>query len=114
VQMTTRIPLAEGLAVGEVPVAPGAEIAILIGAANRDPRRYGDPDRFDPSRTDISPLSFGAGPHFCVGSILARTEAAVGFPRLLERFPALAPAEAPTRNQRFVLRGYERLPVTVS
>jgi cytochrome P450 len=114
VQMTTRIALTEGLTVGDVPVARGAEIALLIGAANRDPRRYEDPDRFDPTRTDINPLSFGAGPHFCVGSALARAEAAIGFPRLLDRFPALAPAGTPTRNQRFVLRGYTHLPVTVS
>jgi cytochrome P450 len=114
VQMTTRIPLTEGLSVGDLPVPPGTEVAILIGAANRDPRRYEKPELFDPARSEISPLSFGAGAHFCVGSVLARTEAAIAFPRLLRRFPALAPAGEPTRNQRFVLRGYERLPVTVS
>jgi cytochrome P450 len=114
VQMTSRIALTDGLSVGDVPVPAGAEVAVMIGAANRDARRYEEPERFDPTRTEIGPLSFGAGPHFCVGSVLARTEAAIGFPRLLERFPALAPAGAPTRNQRFILRGYERLPVTVS
>ena len=114
VQMTTRIALTDGLSVGDVPVPPGGEVAVMIGAANRDARRYADPERFDPTRTEIGPLSFGAGPHFCVGSVLARTEAAIGFPRLLERFPALAPAGEPTRNQRFLLRGYEHLPVTVS
>ena len=114
VQMTTRIALTEGLSVGDVAVPAGAEVAVMIGAANRDTRRYEEPERFDPTRTEIGPLSFGAGPHFCVGSVLARTEAAIGFPRLLERFPALAPAGAPTRNQRFILRGYERLPVTLS
>lgn len=114
VQMTTRIALTDGLTVGDVPVAAGAEVALMIGAANRDARRYEDPERFDPTRTEIGPLSFGAGPHFCVGSVLARTEAAIGFPRLLERFPALAPAGEPTRNERFILRGYQHLPVTVS
>lgn len=86
----------------------------MIGAANRDARRYAEPGRFDPGRREIGALSFGAGAHFCVGSVLARAEAAIGFPRLLERFPALAPGGAPTRNRRFILRGYERLPVTVS
>ncbi|MEY9926717.1 cytochrome P450 [Catenulispora sp. GP43] len=114
VQMTTRIALTDGLSVGDVPAPAGTEVAVMIGAANRDARRYEDPERFDPTRTEIGPLSFGAGPHFCVGSILARTEAAIGFPRLLARFPALAPAGEPTRNQRFILRGYERLPVTVT
>jgi cytochrome P450 len=114
VQMTTRIALTDGLSIGEVAAPPGTEVAVMIGAANRDARRYQDPERFDPTRTEIGPLSFGAGPHFCVGSVLARTEAAIGFPRLLDRFPALAPAGEPTRNQRFILRGYEHLPVTVT
>ena len=114
VQMTTRIALTDGLSVGDVAAPPGTEVAVMIGAANRDARRYQDPERFDPTRTEIGPLSFGAGPHFCVGSVLARTEAAIGFPALLARFPALAPAGEPTRNQRFILRGYERLPVTVT
>lgn len=114
VQMTTRIALTDGLSVGDVPAPAGTEVAVMIGAANRDARRYADPERFDPTRTGAGPLSFGAGPHFCVGSVLARTEAAIGFPRLLERFPALAPAGAPTRNRRFILRGYERMPVTVT
>jgi cytochrome P450 len=113
VQMTTRIPLTGNLSIGDVPVPLGTEVAIMIGAANRDPRRYDDPERFDPARSEISPLSFGAGAHFCVGSVLARTETAIAFPRLLDRFPALAPAGEPTRNQRLVLRGYEHLPVTV-
>jgi cytochrome P450 len=114
VQMTTRIALTDGLRVGDVEVPAGTEVALMIGAANRDARRYEDPERFDPTRAKTGALSFGAGPHFCLGSVLARTEAAIGFPRLLERFPALAPAGEPTRNQRFVLRGYEHLPVTVS
>jgi cytochrome P450 len=114
VQMTTRIALTDGLSVGDVAAPPGTEVAVMIGAANRDARRYQDPERFDPTRTEIGPLSFGAGPHFCVGSVLARTEAAIGFPRLLARFPDLAPAGEPTRNQRFILRGYEYLPVTVT
>jgi cytochrome P450 len=114
VQMTTRIALTDGLRVGDVEVPAGTEVALMIGAANRDARRYEDPERFDPTRAKSGALSFGAGPHFCLGSVLARTEAAIGFPRLLERFPALAPAGEPTRNQRFVLRGYEHLPVTVS
>ncbi|WP_344664976.1 cytochrome P450 [Catenulispora yoronensis] len=114
VQMTSRVALTEGLMVGGLPTPEGTEVALLIGAANRDPRRYEEPSRFDPRRTDINPLSFGAGAHFCVGSVLARTEAAIGFPRLLERFPALASAGEPRRNDRLVLRGYASLPVTVA
>ena len=89
---------------------------VLIGAANRDPERYPDPDRFDPARSAIKPLSFGAGPHICIGNALARLEAAVAFPRLLTRFPALsaAPGEPPARRNRVILRGYETLPITVT
>ena len=114
VQLTSRIALTAGLSVGGVPTPEGTEVAVMIGAANRDPRRYEEPSHFDPRRTDINPLSFGAGAHYCVGSVLARTEAALAFPRLLERFPHLAPAGVPTRNGRLVLRGFTHLPVTVT
>jgi cytochrome P450 len=100
-------------------------VILLIGAANRDPVRYAGPDRFDPARFDPDhsgpgnsaprPLSFGAGPHICVGNSLARLEAAVAFLRLLARFPAIRAAEGvpPARRDRLVLRGYETLPVVL-
>lgn len=112
VQLTSRVAVAGGLALAGVPVPAGSRVVLLIGAANRDPARYEDPDRFDPTRTASRPLSFGAGAHICLGNGLARLEAAVAFPRLLARFPDLAPAAAePTRRERVVLRGYQSLPV---
>jgi cytochrome P450 len=98
---------------------PGAEVVTLLGAANRDPRRFADPGEFRPARYDPAaaaspPISFGAGAHFCLGAALARLEAAVAFPRLLSRFPALAPAGDPVRRPGLVLRGYETLPVRVA
>ena len=114
VQMTSRTAMADDATIGGVRVERGMEVAVLIGAANRDPHRYSDAGRFDPTRTDINPLSFGAGVHFCVGSVLARLEAATAFPRLVSRFPALASGGEPIRNSRLLLRGYEHLPVTVS
>ncbi|WP_329520764.1 cytochrome P450 [Spirillospora sp. NBC_01491] len=82
---------------GTVPA--GATVACLVGAANRDPARFTDPDRFDPHRTDgavdreftgaATHLSFGAGRHFCLGSRLARAEAEIGIRVLLETLPGL-------------------------
>ncbi|MER5868022.1 cytochrome P450 [Kitasatospora sp. NPDC002040] len=112
VQLTSRISLSDELAVGGVPTPYGTGLYLLLGAANRDPARYAEPDRFDPRRTDSQPLSFGGGPHFCLGAQLARQEAAVALPALLARFPRLAPAGPPVRRSRLVLRGYQTLPVT--
>jgi cytochrome P450 len=89
VQATSRLAWGEHLMVGDIEAPGGAVVVLLLGAANRDPSRYADPDRFDPFRKDSNPLSFGAGAHFCLGSVLARLEASVVFPRLLSRFPKL-------------------------
>jgi cytochrome P450 len=116
VQAVTRVARAGNLTAGGLPVPQGSKVVVLLGAANRDPGRYPDPDRFDPARRDGGPLSFGAGPHVCIGNALARLEADVAFPRLLARFPALAaaPGQPPARRSRLVLRGYATLPVTVA
>jgi len=116
VQAVTRQAHADGLTVEGVAIPEGADLILLIGAANRDPARYDDPDRFDPTRTDIRPLSFGAGPHICIGNNLARLEAAVAFPKLLTRFPNLSasPARPPLRRDRLVLRGFQTLPIQMT
>lgn len=113
VQLTGRVALEEGLAVEDLPIPPGHAVTLLIGSANHDPARYERPGAFDPTRTDSQPLSFGGGPHFCLGSQLARLEAEVAMPALLDRFPRLAPGGVPSRRDRLVLRGFETLPVTV-
>jgi cytochrome P450 len=100
--------------IGGVPVSAGGDVAILIGAGNRDPHRFPAPDTFDPMRSGGGPLSFGSGAHFCIGAALARLEASVAFPRLLARFPALAAAGEPQRRDGVVLRGFDALPVQVA
>jgi cytochrome P450 len=96
-----------------LPVAANDEVVLMLGAGNRDGRRFPDPDLFSPRRAVSGPLSFGGGAHFCVGAALARLEAAVAFPRLLARFPGIAPAGEPLRRTGLVLRGFDALPVTV-
>jgi cytochrome P450 len=104
---------AEDCEFGGVGVPAGTEVVTLLGAANRDPERFADPDRFDITRTGPKVLSFGAGIHFCLGAPLARLEASLALPAILGRFPNLAPAGEPTRRTSFNLRGYETVPVTV-
>jgi len=113
VQVTSRR-AGETSEVDGLRVAPGQEVILMLGAANRDPHRFTEPDTFNPSRPDAGVLSFGAGAHFCIGSALARLEASVAFPQILGRFPKLAAADEPVRKNGLVLRGYESLPVVVA
>ncbi|GAA2226332.1 cytochrome P450 [Kitasatospora cystarginea] len=113
VQLTVRVATTDGVRVGDEEIPRDGGVFLLIGAANRDPLRYPDPARFDPTRQDSQPLSFGGGPHFCLGAGLARLESAIALPALLDRFPALAPAPGATRRDRLVLRGFQTLPVTL-
>ncbi|MDM4718528.1 cytochrome P450 [Micromonospora sp. WMMA1363] len=112
VQLTTRL-TGTGTSYDGVDVPAGGWTLLLLGAANRDPRRYPEPARFDPWRPQIHPLSFGAGPHYCLGAGLARLEAQVAFPLLLRRLRGLTLAGAPRRRTRLTLRGYDTLPVAV-
>ncbi|MEW2329202.1 cytochrome P450 [Micromonospora chersina] len=112
VQLTSRMSTAPSRH-GDVDLPAGSWMIVMLGAANRDPRRYPEPERFDPWRPQIHPLSFGAGPHYCLGAGLARLEAQVAFPLLLRRLPGLALAGPGERRVRLTLRGYATLPVTV-
>ena len=90
-----------------------AIVVSFVGAANRDPAVFEQPDRFDIARKDLRPLSFGGGIHFCLGAQLARIEAAVVFETVLRRLPNLR-MEAPDRltwRSSFTLRGLTELPV---
>jgi len=93
----------------------GQQFVTLIGAANRDPRVFDDPERFDVGRVGPAPMSFGAGIHFCLGAALARAEGHVVFDRLLDRFPVIEPAwdDRPAYRDTIVLHGLESLPVRV-
>jgi cytochrome P450 len=112
VQLTSRI--GYETKIGEVMVSDGDMVTTLLGAGNRDPRRFADPDVFRPSRSDGGPLSFGGGAHFCIGAALARLEGGIAFPRLVRRFPKLSAAGDPVRRETFLLRGFDELPVTIA
>ncbi|MET8043603.1 cytochrome P450 [Micromonospora sp. NPDC005215] len=87
--------------VGTVTIPAGARCLLLIGAANRDPAVFTHPDRFDPDRTDAgNHLSFGHGPHFCIGAGLARLEAEIVVTRLTEAIPGLRLATAQQRSYK--------------
>ncbi|MGO8959580.1 MAG: cytochrome P450 [Streptosporangiaceae bacterium] len=111
VQLTSRVGC--DAIVGGVAVEAGDEVITLLGAGNRDSRRFTEPGRFKPLRAEGAPLSFSGGAHFCIGAALARLEGTVAFSRLLNRFPGIAAAGAPTRRDTFLLRGFDTLPVTV-
>jgi cytochrome P450 len=74
---------------GGIAIPAGTNVNVSVAAANRDPKRYPDPDRFDPNRRNIAHLTFGGGPHLCLGMHLARMEAAVAINALLDRLPDL-------------------------
>jgi cytochrome P450 len=99
--------------IGPVTVEPGQRIAALLGAANRDPAVFADPDRLDLGRSPNPHLGFGAGIHFCLGAPLARVELQASLATLVTDLPGLAPAGEPARHATFTHRGLATLPVTV-
>jgi cytochrome P450 len=93
----------------------GELVIALIGAANRDPARYDDPDAFDITRREGSHLSFGSGPHVCIGAGLSLMEADIAFRHLLQRWPDLRLLDGEARrNGNAALRGLSALPLSVA
>ncbi|MBX3602717.1 MAG: cytochrome P450 [Rubrivivax sp.] len=91
----------------------GSFITLGIGAANRDPAVFADPDRLDVARKPNNHLAFGQGAHACSGMNVARLEARIAIGRLLARHPRLAAAGTPERDRRVRFRGLRHLPVTL-
>ena len=90
---------------------PGREILILVGAVNRDPARFPDPDLLDVARTDNRHLAFSHGPHFYLGAPLARPQRQIAVTTLLRRFPGLALAGEPEWQRTFFIRSLQSLPL---
>ena len=95
-----------------VAVPAGAEVAALLGAANRDPAVFAGPDTFDVGRVENPHVGFGAGLHFCLGAPLARLELRTAVTALLDHAPELALAADPVQRPTFVLRGYTAVRLT--
>ena len=89
----------------------GDKIGLLLGAANRDPERFPDPDRLDAVRSPNPHVTFGAGIHFCIGAPLARLEMEVALPILFRRLPGLRLAEPPRYRDSYHFHGLAALPV---
>lgn len=113
IQATDRV-ATEDCEIDGRPIRRGQLVAAVLGAANRDPARFPDPNRLDLGRADNDHLAFGRGVHFCLGAALARLEAQIAIPALLARYPRLDGGTTGLRRHRsFILRGVEALPVTL-
>ncbi len=96
-------------------VPEGSAMLLLVGSANRDERRWSDPDRFDIHRNEGAHLTFGFGPHFCLGAALARVEARVALEEVLKRFPEWEiDHDAAVLASTSTVRGWESLPARVT
>jgi cytochrome P450 len=114
VQLDARVTVRDVEIAGQ-PIERGQPVMTMIGAANRDPRRFRDPDTLDLERDEGPPMSFGSGIHYCLGAALARLEGQVCFGRILARFQAVELGEGEvTRRDSITLRGLTRLPLALT
>ena len=108
-QMFDRWVLEPGVEIAGQPMAAGDRVAMLFGSAQRDPRRFDDPDRFDIGRGDPAHIGFGGGIHYCVGAPLARMELATALTDLVRALPGAEIAAEPVHHPAFVIRGLTEL-----
>ena len=103
----------EDVDIGGIAMPAGTFITLSIGAANRDPTIFADPERLDITRSPNRHLAFGAGIHACAGMTLARMEGRIAISRLMKRFPKFRPAGDPVRGGRARFRGYLSYPLAL-
>ncbi|HXO67341.1 MAG TPA: cytochrome P450 [Bradyrhizobium sp.] len=103
----------EAVEVGGVQMPAGTFVTLCIGAANRDPVQFTDPENLDIGRTPNRHLAFATGPHQCAGMALARLEGAIAISRFLARFPGYELTGAPVRGGRVRFRGFLQVPCKV-
>ncbi|HYW24964.1 MAG TPA: cytochrome P450 [Terriglobales bacterium] len=112
VQLTARV-VGEECELGGRTLRPGELLLTLLGAANRDPAQFPEPDRLDLTREPSQHFSFGRGIHFCLGAPLARLEGRLAIGSLVSRFPGLRLAGEPVRSETITLRGLRSLPLAI-
>ncbi|WP_315806674.1 MULTISPECIES: cytochrome P450 [unclassified Bradyrhizobium] len=103
----------ERVELGGITLEPGTFVTLCIGAANRDPAQFEDPERFDVTRISNKHLAFGTGAHQCAGMALARLEGAIAISRFLKRFPNYTLTGEPVRGGRVRFRGFLSVPCVV-
>src|SRR5256885_1547315 len=103
----------EPIELGGIAMPPGTPVTLCIGAANRDPAQFADPENLDVGRTPNRHLAFGTGAHQCAGMALARLEGAIAISRFLARFPKYELNGEPVRGGRVRFRGFLRVPCAV-
>ncbi len=111
-QLNNRVTTAQ-MEIGARSIRAGTFITLGVGAANRDPAQFPDPDRLDVGRKPNRHIAFGHGDHACAGMNVARLEARIAIGRMLDRFPRLDLAGLPQRDRRVRFRGFRHLPVRV-
>jgi cytochrome P450 len=100
----------EQVELGGLTLPPGTPVTLCIGAANRDPAQFPDPERLDVARSPNRHLAFATGAHQCAGMALARLEGAIAISRFVARFPNYALAGEPVRGGRVRFRGFLSVP----
>jgi cytochrome P450 len=109
-QLFERWVLTDDFAVGDMPIPRGGKIALLFGAANRDPRVFERPDEFDVARANaVQHIGFGGGIHVCIGAPLARVELEASLAALRSSWPDFRLVEEPRRTGAFVIWGLDAL-----
>ncbi|MFI5777806.1 cytochrome P450 [Nocardia sp. NPDC051570] len=112
VQTTARVALSDGVELEGISFRKGHTVVLSLAGANRDPKMFEDPTRFDVARPNAKDhLTFSSGIHVCLGASLARMEGVYALRSLFDRFPNLQRAGRPERRPLFTLHGYSRLPV---
>jgi hypothetical protein len=112
-QLNNRV-LTDAVALRDRTLPAGDFVTLGVGAANRDPAQFPDPDRLDIARKPNLQLAFGHGAHACAGMNVARLEARIAIPALIARHPKLALRGAPERDLRVRFRGFRHLPVVLA